>query len=296
MLVRNCSHSVTLPRRKRLNRRDVDEYITSSLGNLAVPGYELIRYSGVQYFLDGQTKTTRLTGAVTSSVKGLTTFFFAKNAFVRSVREVMSGLGVREVGFIPVPLAESLLLFDGKERFAFEILVDVGAVTTDFSIIFGGGVLFNKCFESGGAFISRDLVERFNLPETVHGFSLAEKLKRKLNLTIPPDRDGLYEVTDGNDLYKFPQKMSNETAIAYLTELAQEIDNAITESNVRIPDDMTVSLTGGGITYVRGATDYLFKTVEMPFNVVYPKTSYMAKPEETSKMALLNFALNDKGV
>ena len=288
LVVRNCSQQTYLNRVRRLRKKDVEEYLLASKKTLAVPGYELIDHSGVQYYLDGQKKVTTLSGNVTSSINGITSFYFAKSAFTNAVRDILTPLGVKEIAFVPVPIAEALLLFTEKERYAFQVLIDVGMSTTGFSIIYGGGVLYNKAFDIGGGCINAYLMQKLN----VKSFELTEKIKRKFNLTVPSDFEGYYEVSDGDRIYRFSQRACNEVAEYFLTELADKIDEALKESNVRLPNDFTLSLTGGGIAYMRGAKEFLFGAVEIPINVVCPKVLYMAKPEETSKMAVLNYALN----
>lgn len=244
----------------------------------------------MQYFLDGQKKVTKLLGEATASISGITTFYFAKSTYVRLVKELMARLGVKIVHFVPVPLAESILLFPEKNRYAFEVLLDVGTSVSNFSICYGGGILYNESFEIGGGFINAYLIEAFNLSS----YELAEKLKRKLNLTIPPESDGYYEVLDNDRMLRYSQKSCNGQAQRVITELAEYVDTAIKNSNVRLPNDFNLSLTGGGIAYIRGAREYLFKLIEVPVNIVCPKISYMAKPEETSKIAVLNYALNGR--
>lgn len=277
-------------KRKRIRQREVDEFLQGAKKELAVPSYELIDYSGVQYFLDGQKKVTKLLGEATASISGITTFYFAKSTYVRLVKELMARLGVKIVHFVPVPLAESILLFPEKNRYAFEVLLDVGTSVSNFSICYGGGILYNESFEIGGGFINAYLIEAFNLSS----YELAEKLKRKLNLTIPPESDGYYEVLDNDRMLRYSQKSCNGQAQRVITELAEYVDTAIKNSNVRLPNDFNLSLTGGGIAYIRGAREYLFKLIEVPVNIVCPKISYMAKPEETSKIAVLNYALNGR--
>lgn len=292
LAIRNSSLQMYLNKPRKLKQKDVDEYLLSARKPLAVQGYELVAESGVSYRLDGQQRTTSLTGKVTSSINGLTTFYFAKQAFVRSVRDALTGAGVKDVRFVPVPLAESLMLFDENERFSFQLIVDVGSSVTNFSVVYGDGVLYNASFACGGGYISGYLMQRLNLPT----YDLAERIKRKLNLTIPLGYNGVYEVTDGDSMYKFSQRSCNEVAEYVLSDLAEKIDGAIKDSNVRLPGGLNISLTGGGVAYVRGAREYLFNAVEIPVNIVCPKVGYMAKPEETSKMAVLNYALNFKGV
>ena len=292
LAVRNCSQQMFLNKRRKLKQRDVEDYLKAASRSAVPSGYELVETSGVQYLLDGQKKVTTLRGNVTTSINGMTTFYYAKSTFVKAVKDALFPLGVKNVEFVPVPLAEALLLFSEKERFAFEVLVDVGSSTTSFSIVYGGGVLYNTSFALGGGYVTAYLMQRFNLKN----FELAEKIKRKLNLTVSPDYNGFYEVADGESIYRYPQQVCNDVARYMLSELAEKIDEAITASNVKLPADFTISLTGGGIAYIRGAVEYLFGSVEVPINVVCPKTSYMAKPEETSKMAVLNYALNYEGV
>lgn len=291
LAVRNSSQQMYLNKRKKLKKRDVEEYLSAASKPLYVAGYELVDCTGVQYLLDGQKRVTTLTGNVTSSITGMTTFYFAEKTFVKAVRDTLSSIGVKKVKFVPVPVAESLLLFSEKERFAFEVLIDVGCSVTSFSVLYGGGVLYNTSFALGGGYITAYLMQRFNLKS----YDLAEKIKRKLNLTVSPDYNGFYEVSDGDNMYRYPQQACNEVARFMISELAEKIDEAIKGCNVRLPSDYNLSLTGGGIAYVRGAKEFLFGAVEIPVNVLCPKTSYMAKPEETSKMAVLNYALNYKG-
>lgn len=286
----NAKSQIYFNRKRKLRQKDVDEFLYSTKRSLNVEGYELVDYSGIQYFLDGQKKVTKLIGETTASISGMTTFYFADCSFVRVVKDTMAKLGVKTVHFVPVPLAESILIFPEKDRYAFEVLLDVGASVTNFSIIYGGGILYNESFNTGGGFINIHLMRQFNLTS----YELAEKLKRKLNLTIPKESAGVYEVLDGDKMRRFSQKVCNEVAEEVLVELAECIDLAIKNSNVRLPADFNLSLTGGGLAYVRGAREHLFKLIEVPVNIVCPKISYMAKPEETSKIAVLNYALNGR--
>ena len=290
--IRNKYLQMYLNRSKKLRASDVNDYLLTAKKSIAVSGYDYIASSGVQYFLDGKKKVTRLTGNVTSSIDGLTSFYFAKQRFTETVKEVLGTAGVKEVVFVPVPLAESLLLFNEAERFGFQILLDVGESVTTLSIIYGDGVLFNKSFDVGGGHISGILNNNLKL----HDYELAKKIKRKLNLTLPHEYNGIYEVASGEKVYRFDQRKCNEAAEYVITELAAYIDDALKESDARIPPGLNISLTGGGISYMRGAKELLFNAIEIPINIVYPKVSYLSKPEETSKIAVLDYALNYKGV
>ena len=168
-------------------------------------------------------------------------------------------------------------------------MLDVGYITTDFSIIYGGGLLYTASTMTGGGFISAGLCELLNID-----FPLAERLKRRINLSLPYDSDGIYELNWGEELYSFSQKKCNACVRNVLNDLVEFVDKAIVESRVKLPRDAVIYLTGGGLSYIRGGKEYLFSGVEMPVYVTEPQLVYMSKPDETSKIALLNFALNKR--
>ncbi len=282
-------HEMTFPRKKRINARILSEYYQTAVQNMSVPNYRLIDQSSTMFFIDGGMRVENPIGQATQSLKGYVCAFFAKEDFVSKVEAVLKSKGVKTVIFVPIPLAEAKFLFTLEERFAYVLLLDVGFMTSSFSIIHGGGVIYQKSFPVGGGFISGYFAERLNVDGEI-----AERIKRKLNLYLPSEYESVYEINYGDEIYSFSQKTCNEIAKSVLTEIAEQVDKALSSSHANLPKDIVISLTGGGISFIRGAKEFLFSQIEMPVNLVSPSVIYMSKPDESSKLSLLNYALNEK--
>ena len=287
----NREYEKSYPRRKKIREKEVRQYFKEAeeVNRFTIKDYTLIDKRAVFFNLDGNRRVESILGETTMNVRGYITFFFALEDYVSTIKNIFAGLGVDTVQFVSTAIAEAYLLFTSDERFSFRILLDVGYITTDFSIIYGGGLLYTASFMTGGGFISAGLCELLNID-----FPLAERLKRRINLSLPYDSDGIYELNWGEELYSFSQKKCNSCVRNVLNDLVEFVDKAIVESRVKLPRDAVIYLTGGGLSYIRGGKEYLFSGVEMPVYVTEPQLVYMSKPDETSKIALLNFALNKR--
>ena len=62
--------------------------------------------------------------------------------------------------------------------------------------------------------------------------------------------------------------------------------------NYVIPDDIPYSLTGGGISYMRGAKEILSNKLNRQIEVVAPRIPQMEVPGWSSSLGLLNLALS----
>lgn len=287
----NREYEKSFPRRKKIKAKDVKAYYKEAEDNAALSAkdYVIIDRRAVFFNLDGNRRVEELLGQTTMNARGYVTYFLAAKEYVSAVEGILKKLGVETVVFVPTSLAEAYLLFTDEERFSFRILLDVGYITTDFSIIYGGGLLYSSSCMTGGGFITAALCDELNID-----FSLAERLKRRINLSVPADTDGIYELNWGEEVYSFSQKKCNSCVREALNVLVEFVDKAIVDSRVRLPRDAVIYLTGGGLSYIRGGKEYLFSGVEMPVYVTEPQLVYMSKPDETSKIALLNYALNKK--
>lgn len=287
VLTRNKQQRVYYNRRRRMKKRDVEDFLNEAQKSMHEEGYEIIDRRGVMYYVDGERRVESLLNETTASVNGYVTFFYSPVSFVRTVKQAFASLGVKKVRFIPSPLAEGLFLFSREERFSYAILVDCGYLSTSISVLYGGGVLYHASFPLGGGHITAYLYDRLNVD-----FELAERIKRKLNLSVPREHEGTYEVNWGENTLSFPQRDCNDVARSIIGNVAEQIDSHLAKSRVRLPHNVAVSLTGGGISYTRGAKEFLSSRIEMPVNVVYPPVAYMSKPDDSSKLAALNYALN----
>ena len=170
-----------------------------------------------------------------------------------------------------------------RDRIA--VIADVGYITTTFSIIQGDGILFQKSFNFGGGYISAGLVESFSID-----FEVAERLKRKVNLSCICSGN-TFDVIDGENGEYYPINDVKDSVKASLDMLCENLSIAFEESGYVIPDYVPLYITGGGITYLRGAKEHVSNRLGMSVEVLAPKVPLMDKPCESTVLSLLDLAL-----
>lgn len=284
----NVEQRTFFNRKKRVREKDLSDFYAQAVKNVDAGDYEIISKTSVCYYVDGNLRCDDVLGVATSSLSAYVSVYLARKDFTDILRKALQSLGINEVIFIPVPLAEGSLLFSREERRSVQILLDVGYQSTSLSVLSGDGALFQDSFSVGGGYVTAFLYERFKVE-----FDVAERLKRKINLSIHGDT-GNYVVLYGEGQFTFSVKEANDVTRSVLDVIAEKFDKAILNSRVRLPHNVAVSLTGGGISYIRGGAEYLSSIIEMPINVVSPKIAYMSKPDDSSSLAVLNYALNHK--
>lgn len=287
----NKQHSILLNRKRKIKRKDLSDLFDGAVSSVNQTENTIIDRSAVYYFIDGNTRVPEPIGKVSDSLNGYLSFFTCKNVFIDAIKNSVSPLAIKEIHFVPIPLAESFLLFSREERYGYEILVDVGYISTSVSIILGDGMLYQGAFPMGGGHVSAYLMDNLKI-----NYSLAEKLKRKINLSMNLDVQSSYEVFVSDEQYMFNVATCNDVVCNVLDGIAEGIEKQLRESNVKLPhqNNVCVSLTGGGISFMRGAKEYLRSRIDMYVNVVAPNVPFMNKPDESSKLALLDYALNYK--
>jgi cell division ATPase FtsA len=189
--------------------------------------------------------------------------------------------------YVSSSLAEAMYLFEPERRDRTVVLCDVGYITTSFSIIVGDGVIYQKSFSYGGGHIAGNLAEVLDID-----FDIAEKLKRKVNLGNTAKEDESYSVIDGDKEYLFPVKKVNEIVLYSLDELCENIDLCVKGFEEPLPDYIPLSLTGGGVTFIRGYREHMSNRLGMVIEPLAPNLPYMNKPTQSSYLALLDMALN----
>jgi len=73
--------------------------------------------------------------------------------------------------------------------------------------------------------------------------------------------------------------------------LAEEISVCLDKCSSFLSVGTRINVTGGGISFIRGAVERLRDLLDKGVDVVYPNVPKFKKPNETSKFALLDYAL-----
>ncbi|MBR2323532.1 MAG: hypothetical protein IKA39_01405, partial [Clostridia bacterium] len=160
------------------------------------PEFLLINRSPIFYLTDDGRYLIDPRNVKSKTLTGQLSYVLAKRTFTDVVSEVFLRYGIKRIEFVSSCLAESIYLIDAYSRDRYAVLLDIGYTTTSVMVIRGEGLLYLKSFPMGGAHITADLYECFEVP-----FAIAEELKRKISLTFAVTEKDKYEVIQRDKTY-----------------------------------------------------------------------------------------------
>jgi len=222
-------------------------------------------------------KATKLDGEIS--------FVFAKKTFLKTLSTILKDVGFINFEFLSEPLAESLYLLNYQTRETGAILIDVGYITTGVMQVVGDGLKNLKAFSLGGGNITADLAEVLKLK-----FNDAEKLKRNMVLSLEPTESEVYSLDTGGKAVPVNAKTANEIVEKRIEQIASFITKCI-NSFEDVTLDTPIYLTGGGITKLKGAKDFLSKLIARKLIVAKGSSLEYREPDKSASLSLLNFAI-----
>ena len=273
---------ISFENKKKISEEDIDALFDAAFV-LPSSKYTLINRSAIVYELDDCRRLANPYGVSSEILKGKLSFVLCSNYFIETVTPVLKNAGVENVECISTPLAEAMYLVDAESRDRIAIVVDVGYIASTFSIVQGDGILYQRSFSYGGGYISGAISDKYLLD-----FSVAENLKRKVNLSSELEENEVIEGDNGN-YYSVSELKA--IILNSLDNLCEEISNSLDGSGYNLPDYVPLFITGGGITYLRGAKEHVSDRLNMTVRVLSPKVPMMNKPSESSLLSLLNLGL-----
>ena len=275
---------IAFTKRKKICEEDVDSLFDAAfMQNFSTK--KLINRSAVVYELGDARRVANPIGLSSEILKGTLSFIVCDNYFIEIVSSSLIKSGFKNVEFASVSLAESLYLIEANVRDRVSLLVDVGYITSTLSVVQGDGIIFEKSFEFGGGYITANLLEKFNLD-----FEVAEKLKRKVNL-CSLSKNGVYDMTDVAGGSYYDAEEVKRSILQSLDAFCEQIALVIENMGFYLPEYVPLSITGGGIVYIRGAKEHISKRLNMAVEVLSPKVPLMDKPTNSSILSLLDLVL-----
>lgn len=283
--------NIALPKRRKINDDDVLALMDAGDDfdqNVA----EVINIQPIYYNLDNDRRVLQPVGVISSKLGGVLSYTTAEVRFTGFIRKLLADIGIVSVEYVSSVLAESLLLFDENERDNTAVVIDVGYFTTTVAVIRGDGILSLGSFSLGGAHITGDLAETLGI-----SFTDAENLKRKVVLSINAGDNDIYEIGGDNGVKTLSASLVNEIVIHRIFVIGKMIEKCLDMCKYETPDYVPYSLTGGGISYIRGAKDVLSQKLGRNVEIVTPKLPQVNKPDMSSSWGLLDMAIkNDEPV
>lgn len=273
-------------KRIKITPSHVEKLFATEFINEYEDTHEIINVAPMYYILGDGSRCLDPTNKYSTNLKVVASFIYANNDYISTILDILNELGLYNIEFLASPLATATYLIDVETREKGAVLVDSGYISTSVSLVLGEGLQDLKAFSVGGGHITADLSEHMNLP-----FFSAELLKRKTLLCIDADNDDYYEVNVDNKIVRVGAKITNNIVLARLDSICETITKCIELFEYTIPPHMPLYLTGGGISYIKGAKDYMQEVLGRKIILLSPWPPQLDMPELSGIVGLLDTAL-----
>lgn len=282
--VRSCETEVDLP------EGVVDEAAINAAQDAAADLLQiqdsggLVLHRSPSWFIVDDGKKTMSPGGKGTRLRAMTTFVIADPQFIEDVSEMLGQHDITILGFLSPSLGESLLVLSLEERDRGALLIDVGYLNTEMSVVEGDAIVYHAILPRGGGHITADLAMGLRIP-----MKAAEQIKR--NYVFNPDEfdmDSFSEVYDDSGRRKtIPRKVVSEIVEKSFKELADMIELTIAnDAGQYMGKRSQVYLTGGGIALMRGAKEALAAVIARPIKISAAKSSKLNSPVYASALGL----------
>ena len=283
--VASSESSITFRSKKKLDNQDVEDLISKA--DIFDCGSDLAPLGGkpVYFVLDGGIKCFDIVGNIATKVSALVSFSFMKNYFRQTVAPILLEKGIKKVTYVNSCEAQAMYISNALYINGYSIVVDIGHITTNVSLVGGKGLLFARTFALGSGYLASDLMQVMGLD---YNFAMNVLTKINLNLDI---HDGDAYSVNGRMV---DAKRVNEVVKARVEQIAEHIIKSFRYCDKEIPSNTVIVLTGGGLTYIRGGADTLATSLGKPVKVYTSANPQTNHNEYTSCFGLIHMACSDQ--
>ncbi len=292
--VRTKGHTLSFPSKRKISSSDIQALYESGLNDLMAEE-KCIRHSAMYFTLGDNRKyffAEDLYGVPTTLLKGALSYYFVNAQFDKVTSSVLKNLGFDTVHFLPSTLAQALYVVPESKRDGYAFLLDIGFLTSSISVVYGNGIVREKSFNCGLGTVLVSLMQALGVEYTI-----AEEMLKTANisggsvpkeLTWTSEREEIsFPVWKINESIKYGFDQLCEQVDAFFTAYYQEKANTLLMIN-------PISVTGEGLGGIAGCLEHISKRLNRLTEAVYPDLPYYDKPAFSSRMSLLNMALNDR--
>lgn len=272
--------------RRKVKQEDIDSLYYMAGEKSKNGEVEVVSVSPISYVLDGY-NTIEPIGESGSTLSAKLSIIYADRKFIELFNTIAGGLGFSVVEYISETLAQAQFILPKEKREELSLIVDGGDLTTSIAFVKGEGLTSLTSFSRGGAFITNDLAEAFELSH-----SEAERLKKEIVLSLKGSQNDCYDImTDLGKTTRISLNFANEVVSYRIDELSEVIAKCVQTNTNQFGSYLPVYLTGGGISKIKGGRDYLAKCLGKNINYGVPNIPGKEKPELASIYSLVNSAL-----
>ena len=113
-------------------------------------------------------------------------------------------------------------------------------------------------------------------------------------MSINAGENDIYEIGSDDTVKSLSASLVNEIVIHRIFVIGKMIEKCLALCKYETPDYVPYSLTGGGISYIRGAKDVLAQKLGRNVEIVVPKLPQVNKPDMSSSWGLLDMAIKNE--
>lgn len=263
------------------------------LADMAAPDeddeYKLIRHSCLYYVLSDKRKIINPVGEVSDSLTGKFGFYLCKQRFVDLLLDAFEPFSnIAHINLIPMIHAQAMYLVKPELRDEYAVLVDVGYISSSYSVICGNGVAYSESFSVGVGHIAVYLMSELDVP-----FEVALELITKVNLNSKERLSTVEEIMHDGKLLRIPTATVRDKIREGLDGLCETLEECRQSYTGKSIDGKPILITGEGVNVIRGMVEHISNRLVKNVEVVTPKIPYYDKPQFSSLLSLLDIALKD---
>lgn len=264
---------------KRVTEQDLQEMF-DGVGDFGKDEYVTASFSPLKFELDGVSASHLNNQRISEFVMDCS-YVLVKKQFVTLMQDIFNGLGVNDIDFVSTALAQSQFVRHQLNGDMLQpiIIVDIGHITTSVIASVGEGLLMLSSFSLGGGHITADLMQVNSL-----SYNDADKIKRKVCLTIQSKKDEKYIIYDNGRPIKALINITNDIVNARIENIATVVSKVL-DSNEEFKD-LPIYLTGDGVCNFRGVINVFEAITNRKVGIIKSPLNNGADKYQTSKISL----------
>ena len=285
----NVDKTLSFSSSRKINFSDV-----KTLTGMSAPpddeAWRTVRHSCLYYVLSDKRKVIDPVGAVSDSLHGKFCFYKCKNSFIGCIMDVFKRFkDILVVNLIPLSYAEAMYLIEPEKRNKCTALLDLGFISSTYSVVYGDGLLYSEAFSVGIGHVAVYLMSELDIP-----YEVALSYLSTVNLNAKEKLTGTEECVFGGKTYAFSTMTLRDRIREGLDGICETVQQCRQGCRVRYTDAGPLLVTGEGIKTVRGSAEHIAGRLEKSVEVIAPKVPFYDKPRFSSLLSLLDIALTDE--
>ena len=282
--VRVKSVNQNFDKKLKINSKIMNELFFIGNDFAKFPTHQVISTNLIDEKLDDGVENSNVLGMTTSTICSRIAYVLCEKRFIEIVTNLLRMLGVKIKAFILSSLAQVKYLL-GEKDVENAVILDVGHITSSVSFVNNKSLVAMNEFSLGGGFITSDIMEKFNI-----SFDSAEGVKKKVVLSFTPQVADFYELKAKNEVLELSAISVNNVVRERIVKILKAIYKSLQINQDYLMEDTKFYLTGGGLSYIKGAKDILSNAIRAEVNLLTPNLSQLDKPHYSSVLSLLFLA------